>query len=108
MKSLLTLIVCLILLQPCMAQQNTDSDINTVAAKLLKDINATNKQTALLITDRKIYSVGETIYFKAFLIDSINNYLQSNPQKLYVDWVDKKDRVIERLTLNNRNFETSG
>ncbi len=91
-----------------MSQQNTDADINTITAKLLKDINATDKQTALLITDRKIYSVGETIYFKAFLIDSINNYMQSNPQKLYIDWVDKKDRVIERLTLNNKNFETNG
>lgn len=108
MKYILKIIVCLSLFQNCIAQQNADSNLNIFARKLLEDISSADKVKALVVTDRKIYTIGETVYFKAFLVDSICGYLQNNPQKLYVDCVDKRDRVINQLILNNGEFQTSG
>lgn len=107
-KRIAKLILCLFIFQSCIAQQSADSNLNNLVKKITDNIIATDKQKALLVTDRKIYTAGETVYFKAFVIDSIHNYLQTTPQKLYVDWVDKKDRIIDQLVLNNGKLQTSG
>jgi hypothetical protein len=107
-KYISKLIVCLLIFQNCLAQQNADSGLNNLVKKVVENIITSDKQKALLVTDRKIYTAGETVCFKAFVVDSIHSYLQTSPQKLYVDWVDKRDRVINRLILNNGNFQTSG
>ncbi len=108
MKHLSKLIAFLFIFQNCLAQQNADSGLSNLVKRFTENIITSDKQKALLVTDRKIYAAGETVYFKAFLVDSIHNYLQTSPQKLYVDWVDKKDRVINQLVLNNANLQTSG
>src|SRR5690348_11552941 len=108
MKYISKLIVCLLIFQNCLAQQNADSGLNNLVKKVVENIITSDKQKALLVTDRKIYTAGETVYFKAFIVDSIHNYVQTSPQKLYVDWVDKRDRAINQLILNNANLQTSG
>ena len=87
---------------------NANSNLDAIAKKIIENVIAADKEKVLLVTDRKIYNAGETVYFKAFLVDSIHNYLRSTPRKLYVDYVDKRDSVINRLLLNNTNFETYG
>ena len=107
-KYISKLIVCLLIFQNCLAQQNADSGLNNLVKKVVENIITSDKQKALLVTDRKIYTAGETVYFKALVVDSIHNYVQTSPQKLYVDWVDKRDRAINQLILNNANLQTSG
>ncbi len=92
----------------CIAQSNGDSNLDSIAQKIVTNVIAADKEKTLLVTDRKIYTAGETVYFKAFVVDSIRNYLQASPQKLYVDCVDKNDSVIHQLILNNANFQTCG
>ena len=108
MKYIVKLAVCLLLFQNCFSQQNVDSNLNHLVKEVVENIIATDKEKTLLVTDRKIYTAGETVYFKAFVVDSIHNYLRSSSKKLYVDLVDKKDRVINQLILNNANLQTSG
>jgi len=104
MKYLLSFFIYLLLLQNCFAQDRADSDVKTLAKKIIETVIAADKEKALLVTDRKMYNAGETVYFKAFLVDSIHNYLRPTPQKLYVDYVDERDSVIAQLLLNNANF----
>lgn len=108
MKFFIQLFVCLLLLKNCFAQSRNDSTLKTLAQRIIDNTIALDKEKTLLVTDRKIYSAGETVYFKAFLVDSIQNYLRTKPAKLYVDYVDEKDNVIAKLLLKNTNFQTSG
>jgi hypothetical protein len=90
------------------AQNRAPSNIDSLAKYLLKYAGSFDKEKILLQTDRRIYTSRETIYFKAFLIDSITNQLRSKPKKLYVDLVNDDDRVLGQLLLNTSNLKTSG
>ncbi len=88
--------------------QTADSNLTAIANRLIQNIDKEDKEEILLNTDRKIYVAGEEVYFKAYLIDSIHQYLQTSPQKLFVDIVDDKDNIIQQLTLNSSTLKTSG
>lgn len=102
------IITSLLLVQNCFAQDSANSSVEVLATKIIENTIAADKEKALLVTDREMYNAGETVYFKIFVVDSIHNYLRSTPTKLYVDFVNDEDSVINRLLLNNSNFETSG
>jgi len=101
-------IYLLLLIQNCFAQDGANSNIKTLAKKIIENVITADKEKALLVTDRKMYNAGETVYFKAFLVDSIHNYLRATPKKLYVDYVDERDSAVAQLLLNNANLQTSG
>jgi hypothetical protein len=90
------------------AQNNVPSNIDSLVKYFLRRVGSFDKEKILLQTDRHIYASGETIYFKAFPVDSITNQLRSKPKKLYVDLVDNKDRVFGQLLLNASNLKTNG
>jgi hypothetical protein len=90
------------------AQTDAPSNIDSLAKYFLKYVVSFDKEKILLQTDRHIYRSGETIYFKAFLIDSISNQLRNKPKKLYVDIVNKSDSVLRQLLLNASNLKTNG
>jgi len=92
----------------CGYAQGANFNLYDIANRLVQNIDKRDKDEILLNTDRKIYVAGEEIYFKAYLIDSIHHYLQTSPQKLYVDIVDDEDKVIQQLTLNSSALKTSG
>ncbi len=108
MKHLLKLILCCFVFQPCFTQNNADSNLNAIAERLVSNIISSDKEKVKIVTDRNIYYAGETVYFKAFLIDSIRNYLQTTPLKLFVDYVDNRDSIINELVLNNSTLQTIG
>jgi hypothetical protein len=90
------------------AQQIPQANIDTLANDFVQYLISFDKEKILLQTDRHIYASGETIYFKAFLIDSITNRLRSKPKKIYVDLVNKRDSLFGQLLLNTSNLRASG
>lgn len=88
--------------------QVTDAELSGIANRLVQNIDKANKEEIILNTDRKIYVAGEQVYFKAYLFDSIHHYLQTSPQKLFVDIADDKDNVIQQVVLNTSALKTSG
>ena len=90
------------------AQNNAPSNIDSLAKDFLKQVDSFDKEKILLQTDRHIYASGETIYFKAFPVDSITNQLRSKPKKLYVDLVNNNDQVFGQLLLNASDLKTNG
>ena len=90
------------------AQTKVQPNIDSLANNFLKYLGSFDKEKILLQTDRQIYATGETIYFKAYLIDSITNQLRTTPKKLYVDLVNNNDKVLGQLILNASNLKTSG
>ncbi len=88
--------------------QNTYNKIDSIAGiyKLLTGNN--EKEKIIVQTDRKLYIAGEKIWFKAFVVNTINNKVNLLSKNLFTDLVDDRDSVISKLILNNRQLKTSG
>ena len=90
------------------AQNDSYNLVDTIAGRFVKNLRTTDKEKIILLTDRKIYAAGEKIWFKAFLMRSLNNRIDTTSKNLFVDLVDDSDRVIKQLVLNTVRFHTDG
>src|SRR5215471_17599570 len=100
----------LILLTPLftIAQDNGRSDIDSIAGRLIRNLRSNPKEKILLQTDRQVYGAGETVWFKAYLVDSLNSRLTSKSKILFVDLVDDKDSLLTQLLLHADRLKTDG
>lgn len=90
------------------AQTSEHSNLDALARNFLKYLSSFDKEKIQVQTDRHIYSAGETVYFKAFLFDSISNQLMGQPPELYADLVNDHDSVLAQLLLNASDLKTAG
>jgi hypothetical protein len=89
----------------CAAAQTGTEDL---AAQFVKYIRADHSQNIILLTDKTGYTAGETIWFKAWCLDSLSNRITRNSKDLFVDLVDDKDSVVAQLLLDLARLRTSG
>ena len=61
-----------------------------------------------LQTDKPYYSVGEDIWFKAYVVDARQNFLSNQSKILYIDLLDDRDSVRQTLLLPVQNGLASG
>src|SRR6185437_15383893 len=59
-------------------------------------------------TDKPYYSVGEDIWFKAYVVDAKQNFLSNQSKILYVDLLDDRDSLRQTLLLPVQNGLASG
>ena len=67
-----------------------DNWLDKIVAKFETYYRVYPQEKAYLHLDRPYYSVGEIIWFKAYLTNSVNNAADSVSRVLYVDLVDKQ------------------
>lgn len=67
-----------------------DDWLNKIVFQLEKYQGVYPQEKAYLHIDRPYYSVGETIWFKAYLTDGFKHHADSVSRVLYVDLVDKQ------------------
>ncbi len=87
---------------------HSQSSLEDLAGKFVKYVRAGRKEKVIVLTDRSFYSAGESIWLKAWCLDSLSNrsiYLSRN---LFVDLVDDKDSVVGQLLFNIPARRTSG
>ncbi len=89
-------------------QSQSTKDIDSIAGHLITNLRSKNSEKILLQTDRSVYYAGETIWFKALPVNALNNTLTNRAKILFVDLVDNKDSVKNRLILNAGKFLTDG
>src|SRR5215471_11867856 len=106
LKNLLAFFTCIPVF--CLAQDNSVSDIDAIAGKLVKNLRDNAKEKILLQANKHIYGTGEKIWFKAYIVDSLNNRLDNSDKILYVDLVDERDSGITNLLLHADKFKTDG
>ncbi len=106
--TLLSLILLLQVTGYSYAQDTGINELDSLAGKTISAIRAADKEKIKLVTDRDIYAGGETLYFKAWLVDSIRNTLQSKPKRIFVDLADDSNKVVKQLLLNAATFKTNG
>ncbi len=87
---------------------NGQSSVDELAGKFVKYVRADRKEKLIVLTDKPFYSAGESIWLKAWCLDSLSNrniYLSKN---LFVDLVDDKDSVINQILFNIPERKTAG
>jgi len=52
-----------------------------------------------LHTDREIYYTGDDIWFKAYLVNPISNYLTNTSNNLYVEIISPENKIIDRIVI---------
>jgi len=82
-----------------------DKDWLSIVVSKLEKYNQTYPQEkSYLHLDRPFYSVGETIWFKAYLTNGINHSADSVSRVLYVDLVDKQSGnviLLKKIDITN-------
>jgi len=88
------------------AQNTPQEKLDTFSARFVSSIRTHEKQHVYLATDKSVYSNGESLWFKAFLINDITDKINDSSKFLFVDMVDNKDNVIKTLILDAANKQT--
>jgi TonB-dependent SusC/RagA subfamily outer membrane receptor len=87
-----------------------DANMNTLdsfSAKFIATIRSTERERAFLVTDRVVFTAGEYIWFKTFLLGTVSQKPTTKSKYLFADIVNDKDSIIKRLILDATNRQLS-
>src|SRR5258706_9370989 len=91
---------CFLLCISAQSQDIQQNRLDSFSGKLITSIRAHAKQCAFLTTDKSIFRVGETIWFKASLLNSVSQKVITKSKYLFVDLVNENDSVIKSVLLD--------
>jgi hypothetical protein len=87
---------------------NGQSSLDDLAGKFVKYVRADRKEKLIVLTDKSFYAAGETIWLKAWCLDSLSNRFVYFSKNLFVDLVNDKDSVISQLLFDIPGRKTAG
>jgi hypothetical protein len=98
----------LFLSQYSYSQSGPTPNIDQVAGKFIKMLQADPKEKIDVYTDRWIYQSGEEIWFRAYCLNSLSGKPLYQSKNLFLDLVDDKDSIISQLLMNLQEGRTGG
>jgi hypothetical protein len=90
------------------AQTGQKVSIDLLAGQFIKHIRSESKEKIFVQTDKIFYAAGETIWFKAYCLESLSNRPIHLSKNLYLDLVNENDSSVSQLLLNLQERNTSG
>ncbi|MDE3184541.1 MAG: TonB-dependent receptor plug domain-containing protein [Bacteroidota bacterium] len=99
-------VIALIFSADLFAQNTPQEKLDSFSAQFVTAIRSHEQQRVFMSTDKSIYSNGESLWFKAFLVNEISDKINNDSKFLFVDLVDKNDDVIQTLILDAANKQT--
>jgi hypothetical protein len=100
-----------LLLALCMAlslNAGAQSNLDSLAGRFVRHIRSDKKEKIVVLTDKSFYLAGETIWLKAWCLDSSSNHFIHISKNLFVDLVDSHDSVVSQLLFNLDQQRTNG
>lgn len=82
-----------------LAFKQDDNPLDKLLASLEKLTSTYPQEKVHLHFDKPYYSLGEDIWFKAYVVNAEKNYLSRRSQILYVDMLDDRDSVRNTMLL---------
>lgn len=76
-----------------------DDPLNNFLAKLLQHQEGYTQEKVHIHTDKPYYSIGDTLWFKSYIVYAEKNQLSSLSKILYVELINEKDSVQKSLRL---------
>lgn len=71
-------------------------------------VNYAPQEKVYLHTDKPYYSAGETIWFKAYLLNATTHFLNARSQFVYVELISQAEELIERIKIRKDSTGFSG
>ncbi|HEY4109618.1 Plug domain-containing protein [Puia sp.] len=87
---------------------NAQTGTDNLAGQFIKYIRAGHSEKIVLLTDKTSYVAGETIWFKAWCLDSLSNRFTHTSKTLFVDLVNDRDSVVSQLLFDLSRLRTNG
>jgi hypothetical protein len=84
-------------------QSTPEHILDSFSGKFITAIRTHDKQQAYLVTDKSVFTAGESIWFRAFLLNEVSQKMNTKSRFLFVDLVNEKDVVIKVLILDAVN-----
>ncbi len=88
------------------AQNNPQERLDSFSAKFVTALRTHEQQRIFMTTDKSVYTNGENLWFKVFVVNTISGKINSSSRFLFVDLVDNNDDVIKTLLLDAANKQT--
>jgi hypothetical protein len=85
-----------------------DPSIEAITAKLEQFRKNYPQEKIHLHTDKPFYSIGDTIYYKAYLVNAENNRPSAISRMLYIDLINDRHQVQQTMLLPVENGITWG
>lgn len=85
------------------AQDPSEHILDSFSGKFITAIRTHEKQRAYLFTDKVVYNIGGTIWFKAFILNTISQKINNKSGFIFVDLVNEKDSVLKVVILDAAN-----
>jgi hypothetical protein len=100
---LFILLLCVSFCTSSFGQNDYQQKLDSFSGKFITAIRTHEKQRVYLVTDKSVFINGESIWFKAFLLNSISQRINTSSKFLFVDLVNEKDSVIKVVILDAYN-----
>ena len=84
-------------------QDTPEHILDSFSGKFITAIRTHEKQRAYLVTDKSVFTAGESIWFRAFLLNAVSQKINSKSSFLFVDLVNERDSVIKVVILDAVN-----
>jgi hypothetical protein len=91
-----------------LSQNYEVANLDKLAARFITYIRSDNKEKINIVTDKIFYAAGESIWLKAWCVDSLSGRYIRRSKNLFVDLVDDRDSSVVQLLLNNDQQKTVG
>ena len=85
------------------AQAKRARILDSFSGKFITAIRTHENQFAYLVTDKSVFAAGESVWFNAFLLNSVSQRISTKSSFLFVDLVNDKDSVLNLLVLDAAN-----
>ncbi len=94
------LCIYLLLCNSAQGQDNLQNRLDSFSGSLITTIRSQSRPRAFLTSDKAIFKAGETIWFKAFLLNSASQKIITKTKFLFVDLVNENDKVLKVVVLD--------
>ncbi len=85
-----------------------DDPITTVVKKLMDFYKHFPQEKIYIHTDRPYYLAGDTIWFRAYLVNATGHERSKLSNKVFVYLANEKDSIVEKQMLNAANDKLNG
>jgi len=79
--------------------QGQDTDLSLISKKIDKQLSLYPQEKLYIQIDKPVYIVGESIWFRAYLLDAFTHIPSYYSRYIYVELIDENSEVISRVKI---------
>ncbi|MDP5229034.1 MAG: hypothetical protein NWQ38_01470, partial [Cellulophaga sp.] len=108
MKSVHLLMLGISLLTGVLGFAQDITPLQNIDVQLFRYSENRSPEKTYIHTDKDVYLIGETIWYKTYLVDGISHSISDKSKVVYVELVSALDSVLVKQKLLNENFGVAG